>query len=493
MGRTGLVLFALSGCAQLAGIDETSGGEPTSKVSLAFERVSIGATVVRAPLDLSANTATYLLPDETSPSGISLVAATLTPPDTWNAQFGEAALPPPVLFDLPDHPMPLKRIWDIPQADLLGSFNVLEHPNPIPAPMTATVTLSIQLQQPWTGAHSLSVLTVGNWTSLGITGARLPGEGAGAIPQFTYMFSESTSITGRPLELLTSDDAYLVLRYSGSQLIGRYIAEPKNQTEQMQNIGTLDMITPDVPLDVRVNQAQVQTRFAAVRPAVGNLGMSWAIRAAPGWQHGDTTGPQLHAGGVALTDPSTLTAMYANPFAAKDWKALFAWSTSSSRSYTPPSAMLPVTLGSGMQEIAEPTTGRMFDLPAGLPELISIDGRTLSVDGQVTIAPPTKAVRVTFVTDRTTNTLYQVELYELVPNNATPPTGLVYKRVVGAIGTKAEFDLPPNLFETGKLYTIRAGTISGSFPNAASEGDLRMREFPMASAYLDSGVFQVMP
>ncbi|MBA3455740.1 MAG: hypothetical protein H0T42_21775, partial [Deltaproteobacteria bacterium] len=79
------VLVATAGCAQLAGIEETSDVDLAAPVSLQIDRISVGATVVSAPQDLSANTASFLVPDDTAPEGFLRVAAELSDVNLWTA------------------------------------------------------------------------------------------------------------------------------------------------------------------------------------------------------------------------------------------------------------------------------------------------------------------------------------------------------------------------------------------------------------------------
>jgi hypothetical protein len=68
---------------------------------------------------------------------------------------------------------------------------------------------------------------------------------------------------------------------------------------------------------------------------------------------------------------------------------------------------------------------------------------------------------------------------------------LVSKRVVLATGVRPELVLPPELFEVGKTYHLRASVTLGGYP-ALADGDLTERELPVAIASMDSGVFMVV-
>jgi len=133
-------------------------------------------------------------------------------------------------------------------------------------------------------------------------------------------------------------------------------------------------------------------------------------------------------------------------------------------------------------------------LPAGLPETISLDGTPLSTDGQ-TLAPPTKFVEVTFLADipvpgEPNATLYNLAVFDLLPNAAM--TGLEYHLVLSAAGSEAKFQIPPEIFQAGHSYTLRAISMLGGYPTV-DQGDFTHRQLPMAQSFLDSGVFTVMP
>ena len=477
-----LVTFWQAGCAQLAGLDETSGDGRTG-VSLAFERVSIGSTVVKSPLDLTGRAATYLVPDDVEPSGLVRVDAVQSGLDTWTAEIFDAT--PAVQFDLPDFPTPNQRLWDYPNKTLLGGFNVLEHPNPTPVAPQSLLTVNVTLDVPYS-TELLQLFTVGSWN---VRNLEAPAVGALVVAPPAFQISTMTSLTGRPHEKLTTSDTLHVLRYLGNDLVGSVEIPPFDQTGNDTLTGTMTPVAHDRMLDIRINPTDAATRYSAARPTVPNLAFSWVLRAAPGFEQNNDSGPLLNALAVAPADTMVQVA-YGNPFDAKGWKSTLTWATSATRTFTPPGQALPATLAASMtQRVVDPTAAQVLDLPAGLPELISIDGRSLSTDG-MTLTAPTRAVEVTFIIDRASATLFQVQLFELVPNAGG--TALQLQLVISASGIAPRFSLPPELFQVGKTYTLRAVSIDGGFPGVA-EGDLRTRSLPIATSFLDSGVFQVVP
>lgn len=476
------------GCAQLAGIDETSGPVTPDRVSLQFERYSLGATIVRAPLDLTGLAAEYLLPDEAEADGLLHVPAELLVPDTWSAAIPEGA--PAVRFFAPDYPEPVARIWDFGQRNIVGLFARLEHPNPEPAPPGAMLTVGATLPTAFAANESLQLYTLGAWGTRGFGGTELPAPGATVFGPVTFPFSSVQSLGGRPLDKITTADVVLFLRYVGNRLTGVMEAAPFDQTGADTVMGTMTAVAGSETLAIQVGPpAAIAQRYALAQPALPSLSMAWYLHAAPGFEIANDNGPLLEAAGVAMADTGTINAPYGNPFVAKGWPTVLTWSTAATRTYTPAAPMLPLELRAGLFQYALPTAGLVLDLPAGLPEVITLDSKPLSTDG-LTIAKPTKAVTVTFVAGTAADTFYQLQLFEIVPNPAG--TALIQKTVVGLSALHPTFTLPPDVLVAGHTYNLRAICVRGGYP-AFSEGDLTKRELPMAVGYLDGGVFTVTP
>lgn len=484
----GLVLGGLASCAQLAGIDDTSGLIPPDRVSLQMEGMYIGASVTREPLDLTGLGAKFYVADDNEADGILRVDGELLTPDTWSAEVKDGT--PPVFFDLPDYPVPIRRQFEFPLRNLIGLYPQLSHPSPQPAPAAATLSVRATLPAAYAATESFQLYTLGSWNVRGFTGVEIPAVGATVFGPVMFPFTSMASITGRPHEKITTADAVMFLRYIGNRLTGVMEAAPFDQTGTDAIMGTMTAVGADQALSIMVGPpATVAARFAPARPGVPTLAMSWALHAAPGYEVANDNGPLLHAAGVAMADTGMINVMYGNPFVAKGWRSTLTWSTSATRSYMPTGSTLPATLAAGLFQVVEPSPNLVLDLPAGLPEVITIDGKPLSTDG-LTISTPTKGVSVTFVAGITTNTLYQIQLYELVPNTAN--TALVQKYVLSSTGIKAEFTIPPEFLVPGKIYNLRAICIQGGYPGVA-DGDLRKRELPYAVGYLDGGVFTVTP
>lgn len=480
MVRFAVLAALLGGCAQIFGIDETTGGAPAT--SLEIQRVSIGAKLVYAPQDLAASTATYLVADEADPTGLARVPAEQTETGIWTAPLRD---PAPILFDLPDYPTPILRLFDFPTPQVKALFGVLEHPAPTPAPAGATITVNVTLDTAHVATDTYQLSTLGSWNEVGLPA---PAVGATTLAPPAVTFTSMTSITGRPHEAITADDTVVVLRFTGNQLRGALRAAPFAQTGTDTVTGTVTAATLE-PFTVKIDQAASTARFAMARPVVGAAAPQWSLRAAPGGVLNNSNGPLLNSGGP--TDPMTISFMAANPFADLMWTSTMLLTQRASRTYTPPSAGLPVTLSAGMDERAALAPGLEMRLPAGLPTRVTLNGTLLVNDG-VSIAKPARAVQVSFETDVPTNTMYQLQLFKLVPNTAMPPTALVLQQKLAASGAAPQFTLPPEVFEAGALYTLRAVAIQGGFPGIA-DGDLTQRELPIGLAFLDSGVFEVMP
>ncbi len=491
--RAGLVSTALfaSGCAQIAGIDITTQADEPAMASLELYRMSIGATLTTAPLDLTNLTATYLVANPDAADGLDRIPAIVDPKGTnrWIAEVPDGTSPP-VMFTLPDYPEPRTRIWSLPTPTLRGAFGIYEHPNPQPAIDPATLTVQATLPTPYAATESFQLLVVGTWNARSFTGAtEIPDVGANAFGPVSFAYTTTTRQTNRPFEAITTADSTLLLRYVGTRLTGVMEGTPFDQTSMDTVSGTMSAVAATETLTATLNNMTVAARYTPLRPAMPAPTMSWSLVAAPGFASASLNGPRLNSASVLAADPSEISVSYGNPFVAKGWQTAFSWTTGSTRQYTPPGAPGPITLNAGLSQYVMPSGDMTMVLPAGLPELIQLDEQPLSTDG-IMIDKPIKALKASFtVPPSPANTLYQMTLYELVPNAAG--TGLEHKNVLSMTSASSDdFLIPAAFFESGKYYTLRAQTIAGGYPNLA-EGDLQTRELPMATGYMDSGVVVV--
>ncbi len=345
------------------------------------------------------------------------------------------------------------------------------------------ITVNATLDMAYTGTERFELFTLGSWNSIALAP---PGVGTlGPIVQ-TFPFASMTSLIGRmPHDRLTADDAAVVLRYAGTELRGAFKAVPFDQTGTETITGMMSTVVLQ-PFTFAIDVMDLMRRYGTVKPIVGAPMMNWTIRAAPGAQLQEDFGPLLAAGGP--TDLTAVSLQVGNPF-APDWPSVLQWQTRASRTYTPPSAGLPVMLLAGMQEFAILEPGLQMKLPAGLPAQITLGGVVLESDG-VTIAKPSRGVEVSFTTDIQANTMYLLQLFKLIPNAGN--TALQFEQKLRAYARQPRFVLPPELFENGAVYTLRAHAVAGGFPGI-SDGDLAQRSLPYAASFLDSSVFQVIP
>jgi hypothetical protein len=214
--------------------------------------------------------------------------------------------------------------------------------------------------------------------------------------------------------------------------------------------------------------------------------MSWRVAACPGWSIGlDGGGVILNAGGSQMTD-TMINAPHANPFQSLDWKTLFTFTTSSSRSYT--YMAVPVSLGASMQTIAEPGTSINLNLPAGLPITIRANLTPLTSDGMMLGLDLTKPVAIDAIVDKMSATLWGLSLYEIQINGMTATRTLVTDALTTGM---PNFHLPPELFQLGHTYVITFRAYEGGYPNAAS-GDLQTVTLPISVSSLDGALFTVV-
>lgn len=490
--RVGLVsaaLLASAGCAQIAGIDITTQAPEPEIATLTLNRLSIGATLTTNELDLTALTATYLIANPDAPDGFDRITAMIDPmqANRWVAEVGEGT--PPVMFTFPDYPEPVHRIFALPYRDLTGVFSIYEHPNPTPAIDPATLTVQAALPTPFAATETFQFLVVGTWTSRGFSGmTEEPVVGATTFGPVQFAYTTTSRQTNRPYEAITAADSTLLLRYVDTRLTGVMEGTPFDQTGSDTVMGTMSAVAATETLSATLNNMTVAARYTPLRPAMPAPSMSWALIAAPGFASANLRGPRLNSAPVLAADPSTISVPYGNPFVAKGWQTALQWSTSSARTFTPLGAVGPATLHAGLSQYAIPAPDMTLDLPAGLPELITLDQQPLSTDG-ITIDKPIKALPASFVVPPSpANTLFMLTLYQLVPNAAG--TALDFKTLLTITSDEPEFLVPPEFLQSGESYTLRAQTFAGGYPNLA-EGDLETRELPIASGYMDSGVFTV--
>jgi hypothetical protein len=486
----------LAGCAQLAGIDNTT-GEGLPGASVEVHRMSIGSTVEVAPLDLTGLQADYLVERTGSEGEFDRVPASDGGGGAWVTKL---RAPAPVVLTLPDVPTPLPRMFAFPNLALSVLFSSLERRDRSPPPPDAILTVTALLDTPTAMTDSFEVFTVGSWTSHPVP-FDMPDVSEVSV---TYPFDESTSLSGRAqLDRLTARDAFFVLRYAGDALTGVAEAAPFEQTGDDTVAATMVPVDADRTIDVLLG-ADIAKRYTIVRPAVDDLSMSWSVVAAPGARVASIAGPVLNSGTVMAADTG-VAARFGNPFAAPPhgWSAIFTLVTTESREFMLPVAgadppvTLPVALFAGMSQYVDASQGvtGLVGLDAALPETIRLGGRSLSSDG-LTIARPTGFVEIEIeidlVADPATNTLYSVQLFDLLPDPEMPPTRFEPRLVFEAHGTEVRFWLPPEIFQVGHSYTLRALSIAGGFPDI-DNGNLTMRKLPLSQSFVDSGVFTVTP
>jgi hypothetical protein len=479
-----LLLVAASGCAQLFGIDETTAPNvDPSRVSLAIDRWSIGAQVVKNPQDLSMETADFLVDDG---AGLyTKVPGELTSVGTFSAPLPTGT--PPVMFTLPDLPVPIDRLWAMPARDRRGVFAQFEHPNPQPPLANSRFVVTAMLPSAYVSNESFRIEAIGAWMGGAVAPTQL-ADGTATTITSTVAYSTFARMTGAPAARITSADTVVIERYVGNQLTGVYPVPAFDQTDGDDPINAaVTAVAASETLTATVTPATYAQRYTAVRPAVTGLSQSWIVNAAPGWSIGSNAGPRLHAGTVAPTD-TMITTMFGNPFAA-EWRSVLQFTTSSARSYMF-QAMVALPLSASMYTVAEASSTLTLDLPAGLPINISANQVPLSTDGMMVMLDLTKPVVIEAITDKPNATLYSATVYEVA---LSADMMKIDKRVVvDAVTTgEAKLRIPPELFEVGKYYYVDFRCMQGGYTNAAA-GDLQTLTLPYSVSRADSAVFQVV-
>lgn len=475
MHRGLLLLPLVAGCAQLFGIDNTTGVDAGNSLTLNVQRVSVGASVVKMPQDLTGQTAQFLVGDA---SGLTANAAVIAGPGTWSADIPSGN--PPAYFTLPDLPMG-HHYWALPSRAMRGNFVVYEHPNATTPGATSQLALAVTLPAAYNG-ETLVVYAVGAWMIHTLTAAEVPAAATTSIATTIPYASFNPAMPSITPSRITASDIPLVLEYTGPDLTGVLQAAQFDQTDGTDNIGgTMLAVTHDKMLAIPL-AANLATRFSAVRPAVSAPASSWTLSAAPGATVGTGFGPQLLTGVPASTD-TMVTATYGNPFESLGWPAIFGISATGTRTYT--FNAIPVTLTASLWSYADASaTSATFD--AGLPTTINIGQTQLTTDGQTLAVDATKPIEITFSPDQSTNTLFTARIDELVVNG----TAIDRNPIFTGVSTEHTFDLPSDQLVSGHTYVIDAGCMQGGYTQAAS-GDLQTFAFPLSYSQLDSGVFTV--
>ncbi|HTR55655.1 MAG TPA: hypothetical protein VMJ10_33490 [Kofleriaceae bacterium] len=466
----------LAACAQVFGIADTTAAK--GEATLAIERVSVGGTVSVGPQDLSMQTATFYLPADATT--LDAVPGAMTATGTWSAQVQGT---PFVAFTLPDLPMPVDHVWALPSTQVAGDFIAHEHADPQPAFSTSQVALAINLPTQYQTTEALEVYVVGAWASYVLTGLELPGSGATAIAT-TIPYAMFSTVTESPAVAIDASDVVLVLRSLNAQLTGVYQTS-FDQTAGTDNLtGNMLAVDADQMFAGPIDPTTVSTRLSAARPSVNGPAVTWDVRAAPGYEHGDTAGPSLVSGAVA-TGGTSIAAMYGNPFESLGWPAIATVSLTEGRSYTFMGA--PLLLGATVSVIGQ-ADGLQLDFAAPIPEQVNLDDNQLVIDGATVTIDATAAHQMTLQIENRPAQLYELSLYDLTVSS----TSVAAQLVLDAVATDPTFTIPPDFFQDGHTYIPAARTISSGFPNAG-DGDLQQRTLPVETAVFEGGVFTVNP
>lgn len=493
-------LVASAGCAQVLGLDETSGLDANADLaSLQIQRVSLGATVVRSPQDLSSQAAVFL--QDNGAGGFVAVPGTLGG-DALDTFTADVPGTPPVAFTLPDTSIDTKitnRLWALPARQQRGLLVVSEHPGATPPVATSQLGVMATLPSAYVASESFYVQAVGAWSQfpLGPTNLPAPATGATAITT-TIPYDTFTPMTASPIARITSADVVLLLRYAGNRLTGVLQAQ-FDQTDGTDPLsGTMAAVPATEPLTATLAPATFSTRFSAVRPAVSGLGLTWRITAAPGWSIASDQGVVLHDGTLTPMD-TMVSEMFSNPFESLDWRSVFTFSALSTRThmFTQGTTTVPVSLEARLRTLAAvaPATPIPVDMPCGLPTTIRANLVMLATDGMTLPVAPDAPVSVEVLVDRPSNTLYQMIVVELGISTTGTTSGVTRKTVLELLTTSgptgsATFTIPPGVLAVGTSYYVKVRAFQGGFTEAAS-GDLQTVSLPFSVGSFDSAVFTV--
>jgi hypothetical protein len=344
---------------------------------------------------------------------------------------------------------------------------------------------------------------VGPWLKHDFAATDAPLGAMQLAPAAAFGFTDPTDrLSGRAqIDAITTDDAFLILRYAGNGNALTGVAEVPafTQTAGVTVVppATMTKVTEDQMLTMTVAPTTIAARFTTVVPAVTMLQIGWSLQAAPGYAYAMNSGPLLQAGSLLETDTGVSMLPYGNPFAARGWHTLLTLGTTESRVYMAAGVATPFTLFAGLNQFVDPAQPVTLEVPAGLPQAITLGGVRLAPDG-LTIKQPTAFVDVSFTVDTPTlttgpapaPTVYEVDVYDLVAD----ATAMALERqlVYSAVSDAPKFSLPPEVFQVGHTYSLRAVANLGGFPSS-DRGNFVDRQLPLAQGYLDGGVLTVVP
>ena len=475
---------------QLFGLDETTALPPV--VSFTLKRYAVGSQLVVEPMDLTGGTATYLIADPSDPSGFLKVPTISKELGQWQ---GDVALgiETQLRFTLPGE-TGLTRHFALAPRTVHGLYGYLGKITSTPAPPGATLGFSVTLEKPFEAVERLQWLTSGAWTQHDFVGAELPVAGATLLAPPAIAFTSSSSLSGRPHEKLTGEDGLFVLRHNATNptavvLTGVFTAAPFEMIGGGNPAaGSMLAVPADQSLAVTLDTTGPVERMANARPALAAPQYNWSVTAAPGSAAGFATGPALAYGTMPVSmGVLPLVVAYGNPFAGRSWPSTFVWAATARRTYQQPAGLPAVVLSATQVVIAPvPTASNQLDFTACMPTSVAVQGATLLTDGLTVTIDRTKPVAVSVVVDRPDADLYGITLLEVVNTGTTATLTPRFE----SVNQKSVWSLPADIFEAGKIYTVRASCSRGGYPGLAT-GDLEKRELPIASASLESGVFTV--
>jgi hypothetical protein len=475
--RASFGLVMLGGCAQLGGIDKTNADN--RRVTLAYDRLSVGATEATAPLVLDGLMAEFLVPDDADATQLDPLPADPDTDGLWAAKLGGETTPP-VLFTLPDG---ATYLIALPSRTLHAAFVALEHAAPTPPPTGATVSVTSTLDAPSTAADAFELLEVGAWAQAALT-VTPPAATIGPISVPYGLFTNLAAPL--PLASVTPDDVFLVMRHAAGVLTG-FGEKAPDGPQQVSTTVDIPMaaVAKDQTVAMPVDVAGITARFTGEKPVGGALGMNFNITAAPGGDRGITAGPSLLSGGVT----TSIAGSYGNPFAATHmWPAALTFSAAKLRTYAPGGAAGPsITLGTSLNEVIAPDGTTAIAVAAPLPLVITVGISPLAADGASVLIDASKPVPVSFTTDQAVdNTLYQLELDELVASGTT----YTRTRRLVLVGDSPSWSLPQGFLLPAHTYLMTASTVSGAFADLTT-GDISVLTVPYSTGVQDGGVFTV--
>jgi hypothetical protein len=469
---------SLASCAQVFGIDETSGPpvEEGRDVSFSWTQGYIGATYKESPLDLTGATGAFFT---TAADGTRTeIPSTVGAPGTFVATVNDTDTMTHARVVLPTLNNGAARFYKLPGNALKGITHLARHEDQQPPPMGATITFQgiIDIFDP--ALDVVHVIVMGPWSRLIATAGQTMVNYSSFIPMY-----------GGPLVRITPEDKMVLIRQRAGFAEGSLIVDGFTQAANNLVVGNLNSFVRDKPVAFNWNAPATVAAFAGTQPSTPLGGAAWYVNYTP-LDAGHDVGVGLAAIGldIGAAESVAVAANYGIPFTAPGWDAVFTLHRVGARSVTIPN-FGQFSVNSSTLYLAPPAGSASATADALLlPQSVSVAGTVTSTDGMSMTIDRARPVRLSIaMAPGATCQMSYFVVFEYQKNMAMEISGVMRAE---AFSIDREIEIDNSLFEAGKHYSVVGTCFRQGFTNVAN-GDLS-RSYPHEYGQLAGGTFTVM-